>query len=84
MKEFIKQTIARWKAKTPIYFKKILTWSISILTALVAGYTSMVAAGVSIPVWLSTIYPYAVGFSAGLASLSKVTQTYHDQEGQQG
>lgn len=74
MKDFIKQTIARWKAKSPEYFKKILKWSFAIFTALTASYTAMVSAGVTIPAWLSAIYPGAIGFSAGIAALSKVTQ----------
>ena len=78
MKQFIKQTIARWKAKSPEYFKTILKWSVGVLTALIAGYTAMMTAGVAIPAWLQAVYPYAVGFSAGLASLSKVTKQPDD------
>ena len=84
MKQFLKQTIARWKAKSPEYFRTILKWSIGVFTALVAGYTALTTAGLTIPAWLQAIYPYAVGFSAGLASLSKVTKQQQDDGDKEG
>ena len=66
--------INRWKAESPKIFRRVMQWSIGITGAIVAAYTAMVTAGVDIPDWMQSLYPYAVGFGGGVAFLAKFTK----------
>ena len=69
----------RWKAKTPLIFKRIIKLSIGIGLTAAAIQTSIVSAGLDAPEWWMKILPYLIGAGAGASTVAKLTQQY-DQD----
>lgn len=65
----------RFNAETPRVFKKtqLIAGSISIIA--IAINTACVNASAVLPTWWITIFPYLVGFGAGLTALAQFTKT---------
>ncbi len=70
----------RWKAKTPLLFKNIIKIGLGISGVAVAIHMALETAGAVEPEWWTMIYPYLVGFPAGMAAVAKFTQSY-DKDG---
>lgn len=68
--------ISRWKAKTPLIFKRIIQVCLSISGIAISIHGALAAAGAEEPAWFTFVYPYLVGVPAGMASVAKITQTY--------
>ena len=66
----------RWKAKTPVIFSNIIRVAVGCSSIAVAIQTALVTAGVNIPEWWSSAFPYLVGMGAGMAAVAKLTQQY--------
>lgn len=78
MGNFIKRVVSRWKAKTPLFFKRIMSFCLCVSGTAIAIHSAIVAAGATEPGWWVTLYPYLVGIPAGAAAVAKFTQTYDD------
>ena len=70
----------RWKAKTPLLFSRIIKIAMALNTIAIAIQTALVAAGADVPEWWASVFPYFVGFGAGMAAVAKLTQQY-DSDG---
>lgn len=77
MKEFWLELCKRWNNAMPKFYR-IVFWVCSLIsgTALAAN-TAMMAAGAMPHEWWSDIYPYLIGFPAGMAFAAKFSQQYH-------
>ena len=71
--------IARWRAKTPIVFKRIIRIGLCISSVSVAIHEALNQFGAMEPEWWTTIYPYLIGIPAGAAATAKFTQTYNSK-----
>ncbi len=80
MKELITTLYNRWKAKTPIIFKRIIKLSIGISTVALAIHSAITSLGLEVPEWWLDVLPYLVGAGAGAGAVAKLTQQY-DEDG---
>ena len=79
--KWIKQAIARCKAKTPKVFRKVQYTAGAASAVIIAIYTQLNNYDIVLPDWFSDSAPYIIGFSTGLVTLSQFTQKY-DSNGQ--
>lgn len=70
MKAFIKESYARFKSQTPVYFKKIIVGSISV-GGLGAGFKGLIAAGITLPQIIVHYHPYMIAVGAVGALVAK-------------
>ena len=73
MKKLVSNIINRWKAETPIFFKRIIKISLSISSIALAMHLAIIAAGAVEPQWWVDIYPYIIAIPAGMAAAAKLT-----------
>ena len=66
----------RWKAKTPLAFKRVIKTCLGISSTALAVNMALQAGGAAEPEWWGVVYPYLIGFPAGMAAVAKFTQTY--------
>lgn len=76
MKKIIKTIYDRWRAETPKFFHWVMGIAVSGSGVAIAVHTSLVSSGAEIPNWWSTIYPYLIGFGAGMTAVAKLTQKH--------
>ena len=74
--KWIKQAIARFKAKTPEVFRKVQYVAGAISAVAIAVNTEQAEYGFILPTWWNATTPYIIGFSSGLVALSQFTQKY--------
>jgi hypothetical protein len=77
IKRFFKTIRRRWKNAMPKFFR-VVFWVCSLIsgTALAIN-TAIVAGGGTTHEWWNDIYPYLLGFPAGIAFAAKFTQQYN-------
>ena len=78
MQKAFRQTIERWYANTPKFFKNIMYVAIIISTSAVAIQTTLIATNSIIPNWWETAYPYLIGAGVGMTAVAKLTREYKD------
>jgi general stress protein CsbA len=80
MKKTINKFKERWRAKSPLVFKRITNICVSISAMSVAIHTACITAGAVEPYWYVLIYPYVVGASTGMAFVAKMTQERKEED----
>ena len=80
IKKFFNTAKKRWKAKTPMLFKRVMKFGVSVSTVVLAVQIAFETSHANIPDWWTTVYPYLIGIPAGMAAVSKFTREY-DHEG---
>ena len=78
MQKAFKQTIERWYARTPKFFKNIMYIAIIISTSAVAIQTTLLATNSMSPHWWEEAYPYLIGAGVGMSAVAKLTREYKD------
>ena len=74
--KWIKQAVARFKAKTPQVFRKVQYIAGAASAVMIAVNTECINYDIALPSWWSSSIPYVIGFSTGLVALSQFTQSY--------
>lgn len=74
IKIYWKQMTARWRAKMPQVFKKVMYIGTGISGLAIAVHTALVMSGALEPQWWVTSYPYIIGIPAGAAFMAKFTR----------
>ncbi len=80
LKELFNTLHSRWKAKTPLIFKRIIKISIGVSTASIAIQTAFTEYGIEPPAWWMQTLPYLIGAGVGAGAVAKLTQQY-DNDG---
>lgn len=70
----------RWKAESPLLFKRITNISCSISAIAIAVNLALSASGANQPQWWVNIFPYLVGIPAGMAAVAKLTKDDHGRQ----
>lgn len=66
----------RWSNAMPKFFK-VVCWICAFISGTALAVNTAIVAGGGVPhEWWSDIYPYLLGFPAGMAFVCKFTQTY--------
>lgn len=65
---------ARWKARSPLIFRRITNVCVAISGVALAVQTALTAAGAQAPEWWLAAYPYLIGVPAGMAAVAKLTK----------
>jgi len=71
----------RWRSESPLIFKRITNICVTISAMAVAMHMACMAAGAIEPYWWTSVYPYVVGISAGMAFVSKLTKDNNNAGG---
>ena len=50
--------------------------AVSVSGVAIAVHTAITSSGADIPEWWATIYPYLIGFGAGMTAVAKLTQKH--------
>lgn len=78
MNKWIGKAVDRWRAQTPLLFKRIIKIALSI-SAIALGINGALEMGhADIPIWWSVVYPYLIGVPAGMSVIAKFTQEYDE------
>lgn len=84
MRDSIRQAFsqgkARWKAKEPLVFKKVINLCMAVSGTAIAIHAALESSGAVEPAWWTEIYPYLVGVPAGAATVAKFTRTYDNTD----
>ena len=81
MKKGINALLDRWMSESPLIFKRITNICVTISAMAVAMHMACMAAGAIEPYWWTSVYPYVVGISAGMAFVSKLTKDNNNAGG---
>jgi hypothetical protein len=74
MKKLILELKNRWKAESPLFFKKVMQISVFISSMALAMHLAMDSSGANEPTWWINIYPYLIAIPAGIAACAKLTK----------
>ena len=72
----------RWKAESPILFKRITSIGCTISAIAISVNLALAASGANEPQWWVNIFPYLVGIPAGMAAVAKLTKENGRQDNQ--
>lgn len=70
---------SRWRNHMPVFFRRLF-WICSLISGTAIAVNTAITAGGGTPhEWWQDIYPYLLGFPAGIAFAAKFTQQYNGQ-----
>lgn len=70
---------SRWRNHMPVFFRRLF-WICSLISGTALAVNTAITAGGGTPhEWWQDIYPYLLGFPAGIAFAAKFTQQYNGQ-----
>lgn len=70
---------SRWRNHMPVFFRRLF-WICSLISGTALAVNTAITAGGGTPhAWWQDIYPYLLGFPAGIAFAAKFTQQYNGQ-----
>ena len=70
---------SRWRNHMPVFFRRVF-WVCSLISGTALAVNTAITAGGGTPhEWWQDIYPYLLGFPAGIAFAAKFTQQYNGQ-----
>lgn len=72
----------RWKAKSPILFKRITNIGCTVSAIAISVNLALSASGANEPQWWVAVFPYLVGIPAGMAAVAKLTKENGRQDNQ--
>lgn len=62
----------RWEAESPRFFKWVMGVALSLSSVALSIQGALTAGGAETPLWWQTVYPYLIGFGAGMAAVAKL------------
>lgn len=69
----------RWRNHMPVFFRRLF-WVCSFISGTALAVNTAITAGGGTPhAWWQELYPYLLGFPAGIAFAAKFTQQYNGQ-----
>ena len=74
MKKSLRTVLSRWRATTPLFFKRIVCAGSVISGVALAIHVALMAGGAAEPQWWQDVYPYLIGVAAGMAAVAKLTK----------
>ena len=70
---------SRWRNHMPVFFRRLF-WVCSLISGTALAVNTAITAGGGTPhAWWQEVYPYLLGFPAGIAFAAKFTQQYNGQ-----
>jgi len=70
---------SRWRNHMPVFFRRLF-WICSLISGTALAVNTAITAGGGTPhAWWQEVYPYLLGFPAGIAFAAKFTQQYNGQ-----
>ena len=76
MKQLITTLRTRWRNHMPKFFRRLM-WLCALISGTALAVNTAITSGGGVPHdWWTDIYPYLLGFPAGIAFACKFTQTY--------
>lgn len=74
--EFWRTLQHRWKNRMPVFFRRVSKACLFVSGTALAANTAITQGGGVPHEWWTDIYPYLLGFPAGIAFACKFTQSY--------
>ena len=72
--KIIGKLVDRWRAETPLIYKRVQASAASLSAIAIAVNTACVSAGAALPEWWVKMFPYLVGIGAAITAIAQFTK----------
>ena len=76
--KIIGKLVDRWMAETPLIYKRVQAFAVSLSAIAIAVNTACVSAGATLPEWWVKSFPYMVGVGAAITAIAQFTKKKED------